>query len=140
MVQISSTTRESLFSGLGQRQLDDLLNRGRIVSFRAGELIIRRGDYGDVMYFVLKGMVEVVRVLGSDGPQFARMALGEGEFFGEVALLLEGQTRTANVVALEPVTCLMMTQVELEDLVNRHPAIALSMLKIMSKRIRALGP
>ena len=140
MVQVSPAARDSLFADLSDQQVDELLKLGQFVEFKAGELIIRHGDYGDVMYFILAGMVEVVRVLGAQGPQFARYALGEGEFFGEIALLLEGQTRTANVVALEPTRCLMLNRAQLEQMLNRHPGIALRMLAIMSKRLRALGP
>jgi len=140
MVQVSPTARDSLFAGLSDQQVDELLKLGRSAEFQTGELIIRRGDSGDVMYFILGGMVEVIRILGSQGPQFARYALGEGEFFGEIALLLEGQTRTANVIALEPTSCLMLNRSELEQMLNRHPGIALRMLGIMSNRLRALGP
>lgn len=140
MVQVSPTARESLFAGLSDQQVDELLKLGRSAEFQAGELIIRRGDSGDVMYFILGGMVEVIRILGSQGPQFARYALGEGEFFGEIALLVEGQTRTANVIALEPTSCLMLNRSELEQMLNRHPGIALRLLAIMSNRLRALGP
>jgi len=140
MVQVSTATRSSLFAGLSDKEVQDLLDAGRVVTFPAGELIVRRGDQGDVMYFILSGLVEVIRVLGTDGPQFSRLALGEGEFFGEIAILLEGKARTANVVALEPATCLVMSKEGLERAVERYPMMALSMLRIMSKRLRALVP
>lgn len=140
MVQVSSGARNSLFADLSDQQVDEVLALGRPVEFQTGEMIIRRGDQGDVMYLILSGMVEVVRILGAQGPQFARYALGEGEFFGEIALLLVGQTRTANVVAIEPTTCLMVNRSQLEQMLNLHPAIAIRMLSIMSNRLRALGP
>jgi CRP/FNR family transcriptional regulator len=140
MVQVSSGARNSLFADLSDQQVDEVLNLGRSVEFKTGEMIIRRGDQGDVMYLILSGMVEVIRILGAQGPQFTRYALGEGEFFGEIALLVVGQTRTANVVALEPTTCLMLNRPQLEQVLNQHPAIAIRMLAIMSNRLRALGP
>lgn len=140
MAEVSTTARNSLFAGLSDKEVQGLLDEGRVIAFQAGELIVRRGDQGDVMYFILNGLVEVIRVLGTDGPQFARLALGEGEFFGEIAILLEGQSRAANVVALEPTTCLMLSRDGLERMVERYPTMALSMLRIMSKRLRALVP
>ena len=140
MVQVSGLVREALFGGLTDTDVAALLKQGQTVTFQTGELIIRRGDHGDVMYIILSGMVEVIRRLGNEGPQFTRLALGEGEFFGELALLLEGQPRTANVIAIEPTTCLMLSRDELEQTVMRHPVIALSMLRVMSRRLRAVGP
>lgn len=140
VAQVSKLVRDSLFQGLSDAQMDEVLKQGKYVDFQPGELIIRKGDQGDTMYIILEGMVEVVRFLGSDGPQFTRLALGEGEFFGELALLLEGQPRTANVVAIEPVTCLMLSRQQLETVITQHPTIALSMLKVMSRRLRAVGP
>ena len=140
MVQVSQTARSTLFQALTDQQLDDLVQEGKLASFRPGELIIRQGDEGDVMYLILGGLVEVIRILGTGGPQFSRLALGEGEFFGELALLLEGQTRTANVMALEPTTCLILSRTDLERLLSRYPLMAVSMLTVMGRRLRAIGP
>ncbi len=62
----------------------------------AGEVIIREGDEGDRFYLVRQGKVAVQR--GSDRQFLAE--LGEGDFFGELALLT-GQPRNATVVAME---------------------------------------
>ena len=140
MVQVSQTARSTLFQALTDQQLDDLVTEGKLASFRPGELIIRQGDEGDVMYLILGGLVEVIRILGTGGPQFTRLALGEGEFFGELALLLEGQTRIANVMALEPTTCLILSRTDLERLLTRYPLMAVSMLTVMGRRLRAIGP
>ena len=140
VVEVSKLVRDSLFQGLSDAQIDDLLRRGKQISFQPGELIVRKGDYGDTMYIILSGLVEVVRFLGKEGPQFTRLALAEGEFFGELALLSEGQPRTANVIAIEPTTCLMLSRPEVEHALLIHPLLALSMLKVMSRRLRAVGP
>ncbi len=54
-----------------------------------GDFIVTAGDVGTEMYFISQGEVEVVvdgRVVGT---------LGEGSFFGEIALLFESK-RTGN--------------------------------------------
>ncbi len=39
---------------------DILLNDARIVTFRRGDIVIRRGDYGNAVFFVLRGSVRVL--------------------------------------------------------------------------------
>jgi predicted MFS family arabinose efflux permease len=74
---------------------------GRLVRRRvgAGETILTRGERGDAFFVIAEGTVEVTPV---EGP--ARR-LGQGEFFGEIALLRD-VLRTATVVATNDVELL----------------------------------
>ena len=67
--------------------------------YETGETIVRQGEIGDRFYVVAKGKVEVVREEG--GRSTVLSTLGEGEYFGELALLKD-LARTATVRALEP--------------------------------------
>ena len=62
----------------------------------AGEVLIRQGDEGDVVYVIAEGRVSVSR----DGD--ALRELGRADVFGELALILD-VPRTATVTASEPV-------------------------------------
>src|SRR5262245_27938900 len=138
MPSISPIARTGLFRSLTDGQLASLSEGGRWLTFRSGEQIIRQGDPGDLMYFIMRGQVEVDRRLGNGGPHFARLALEEGEFFGEMALL-EQRPRTATVTALEPTECLAVNREQLNELLRASPDLAVSMLGVMSRRLRALG-
>jgi voltage-gated potassium channel len=61
-----------------------------------GDYVVRAGDKGRSMYFVSRGVLEVV---SPDGETVLR-TLSEGDFFGEVALLSDAP-RTASVRAVE---------------------------------------
>jgi CPA1 family monovalent cation:H+ antiporter len=89
-----------------RRKLCRLLKARLVVP---GETIVRRGERGDSMYFISSGAVEVR--LPSGEP----IRLGSGEFFGELALIME-QPRNADVVALGYCRLLTLARRDLERL------------------------
>ena len=61
--------------------------------------------------------------------------MGEGEFFGELALL-DDRPRSANVVATEDTELIILKRTDFQELVNRVPAIAVSLLEELAGRLR----
>jgi len=78
--------------------------------------VIRRGKVGDCMYFIAAGEVEV-----DIAPTPVR--LGEGAFFGELALLGDS-IRTANVSTTKPSTLLVLDLADFRTLMAHHPELA----------------
>jgi putative ABC transport system ATP-binding protein len=64
-----------------------------------GDVLFRQGDYGELVYVVDVGRVEVVREL-ADGGEEVLASLGAGEYFGEMAPLL-GLPRSGTARAVE---------------------------------------
>ena len=62
--------------------------------YMPGDLIVRKGDHGNSMFFISKGSVRILDGSGQD----SLAVLGEGSFFGETSLLRE-QPRNATVYA-----------------------------------------
>lgn len=100
-----------------------------------GEEIVRQGEPGDSMFVVQSGRVEVVGS-GDDGP-VVLATLGPGEFFGEMAIF-ERQTRSATVRAAGEARVLTVDRRTLMRRIQRDPTLAFNLLRIMSRRIRAL--
>ncbi len=71
------------------------------LSFAPGELIIRQGDHGDAGYIIVEGRCEVFKE--SQEQRISVTTLTAGDVFGEMAIL-NGETRTASVAALEHTT------------------------------------
>jgi voltage-gated potassium channel len=84
--------------------------------FPEGAVIMRRGQAGDCMYFIVDGEVEI-RL------QTQELYLGPGQFFGEVALLTAAP-RNATVVAAQACTLLSLDIVDFHELLARHPELA----------------
>ncbi len=104
-----------LFGSLNASQIAEIatLLRPRITI--PGEVITRKGDIGDAMYFIASGRVEVQL-----DPE--PVELKGGDFFGEIALV-EQTTRTADIVALTSCQLLALRDQDFYDLMEQNPAI-----------------
>jgi len=80
-----------------------------------GERLIRKGDPGDSMYFVVSGDVEVD--MESGAPQGRLTA---GDFFGEIALIAE-RPRTATITAISACRLLVLHKDDFEKFMEAHP-------------------
>jgi len=104
------------FHNIGASLIAEVARLLRPRDFPEGAVIMRRGQAGDCMYFIIDGEVEI-RL------QSREAYLGPGQFFGEVALLT-GAPRNATVVAAQPCTLLSLDIVDFHELLGRHPELA----------------
>lgn len=120
----------TLFGGFSDRQIAGVLAVAKERRFAAGEQIIRRGEEGGLgFYLILEGRTEV-----RDGDTVLAR-LGPGEHFGEMALLLDDTPRTADVVAVEDTTCLVISQWAFRSLVAAHPDMAIAVMGELARRL-----
>jgi membrane protein len=104
-----------------------------IRDYPPGEVIVSEGDVGKIMFSILSGSVNV-RKKGQ-----AIRVFGEGEYFGEMSMLLNAP-RTATVVAGEAGAEVIVISDRNFDLILRdNPAIVLSILKEMAMRLKTTG-
>jgi CRP-like cAMP-binding protein len=71
-----------------------------------------------------------VRVDGKDVTK-----LGRGDFFGEISVLL-GEPPTADVVALDPLQCLVLAGPATEAFLNGHPKVMYRLLQAEAMRLK----
>jgi voltage-gated potassium channel len=119
------------FHNIGASTIADVARLLRARHYPAGNVIVRRGEAGDCMYFVVAGEVEIQLA-----PQPIR--LGPGEFFGEIALLTGGP-RTATVVAVQRCTLLILDIVDFRQLIGRQPDLARIIHEEAERRLVAAG-
>jgi CRP-like cAMP-binding protein len=103
--------------------------------YQSGEIIVRQGEVGDCMYFVQSGKVEVIKE--SEGREVRLAELGEGEFFGEMALF-ERDVRSATVRPLGEVRVLSVDRKMFLRKIHDDPSLAFRVMQKMSRRIREL--
>jgi glucose-6-phosphate 1-dehydrogenase len=103
------------------------------VAFDPGDDIIRQGEAGREMYFISRGEVEVL-----DGSGSRVAALGEGDFFGELSLLLS-QPRNATVRARTACDLFVLEQQDFAAALKGHPEFAGSLQEAARKRYPALA-
>ena len=112
-----SVTKVPFFATLGPAAIADVTNMLRTIDLPPRLTIIRKGQQGDCMYFIATGEVEV------DLPMGKKVRLGDGAFFGEMALL--GNTlRSANITTTKLSKLLVLDLVDFRLLMARHPDLA----------------
>jgi voltage-gated potassium channel len=111
-----SVSKVPFFAALGPAAIADVTHMLRTMDLPARTTIIRKGATGDCMYFLAAGEVEV------DLPG-KKVTLGEGAFFGEMALLGKN-LRSANITTTRVSKLLVLDLVDFRLLMARHPDLA----------------
>jgi voltage-gated potassium channel len=111
-----SVSKVPFFAALGPAAIADVTHMLRTMDLPARTTIIRKGQAGDCMYFIADGEVEV------DLPG-KKVLLGEGAFFGEMALL-GNNLRSANITTTRVSKLLVLDLVDFRMLMARHPDLA----------------
>ncbi len=116
-----------IFAELSTEQLDRIaaLLRPRVAV--PGEVLVRRGERGNVMFFLSSGAAEVDLT-------DHKIRLGRGDFFGEMALLDPRRRRGADVTALSYCQLLLLRSEDLRTLFATQPAIREKISKIAQDR------
>jgi CRP-like cAMP-binding protein len=124
-----------LFSDLGAEAFVALTEGLSVVRLAAGQAALIEGDEATAFYVVATGRLRVER-RGESGAPVVLAHLGEGEFFGEMALL-SGAPRNATVVAEEPSELLVIQAEVLRSLAGHHPHVAGSLRRFYRQRLLA---
>lgn len=121
-----------IFRLLEETDLANLADSLHRLSFGPGEHILRQGDSGDSMYFVVSGRVGIT-FRSPDGAEKQLAVFDSGDFFGE-ASLLTGENRTATATAISRVTCYRLDKAGLQRTMELQPELAEDMSVIMAHR------
>jgi CRP-like cAMP-binding protein len=111
------------------RQIGDVPTK----TFKPGEYIFREGDDAKGEAFMVhEGKVEIRRQFG--GEDRVLRVLGKGDLLGDYALF-RNAPRSANAVAADTVTLMLIPSNRLEHLVRANPALALALIKQLASRL-----
>jgi sigma-B regulation protein RsbU (phosphoserine phosphatase) len=126
--------RIPLFADLPAEELDRLMSALDVVHLRSGDILFREGDPGEHMYVMVKGELEINMASNTDNELILNI-LKEGEYLGEMSLIMPGGRRTAGARARGDVVLLSMSRKQFQDLLHRHPELANAMVKVLSQRL-----
>jgi CRP-like cAMP-binding protein len=110
--------RVPIFAGLDEAELGQISKAFETRRARVGARIIRQGEPGDTYYLIRSGVVEVLKRDGNQ-PETVVARLGEGDGFGELALLYD-QPRSASVRALTLVELLTLRRADFDRLLREQ--------------------
>ena len=123
-----------LLADLPEKALSDLAKRCSWRTFVPGEQIIDRKSDSCDLYFIVEGRSRVVN-FSLSGFEVTFDDREDGEYFGELAAL-DGEPRSANVVALENTVVACLSQEGFHDMLLTYPQVAVRLLMNMAKIVR----
>ena len=134
MKKIKLLQSVSLFWDLMEEELGYIAEKMVAKHYENGNYIFLEDSEGEQCFFVGEGSVKVTR-LSKDGREVILAMLNAGDFFGEMSLL-DGESRSANVIALEKTEVLTLNRDDFLVVLNDYPQISIQLLKEMAGRLR----
>lgn len=118
-----------------------IAEQGETRAYKPGESIIREGESGQDLHFLLEGKVRVSKKSGDK--DLLLVELSPGNFFGEVGVVsFNPSPSMATVVALEPVQTFVLTRDAADRILHAHPESAAMLFRvlgvILSEKLRKL--
>ena len=111
-----TVSKVPFFTELSPKLIADVTQILRVIDLPARTIIFRKGQKADCMYFIASGEVEVELPANN-------VRLGEGAFFGEMALL-DNQPRGANISTTMYSQLLVLDVVDFRLLLADNPELA----------------
>ena len=112
---------EPMFKRFGSENLiKDLSAVLKQAIYLPGDFIILKGDIGEEMYFIAEGSVYI---LAAD-KRTVLNTLGKGAYFGEMAIFLDSNKRTAYVQADTFCNILILSKQDVDKLKKNYPSVA----------------
>jgi CRP-like cAMP-binding protein len=128
MTRLPALRPVSIFRGLSKQALFSVARKATEITYPAGTTVVSEGDPGDSMGVIIAGAVDVCK----GDHVVAKLAVGE--YFGELALI-DGEPRTATVVATEDLTLLTVTAEDFDALLT-DPYFARAVMRNLAQRFR----
>lgn len=126
--------KTELFADLDDAALEDLAARAVHRRYRKGNVIFVQGEQGERCFAIVSGSVKISAFL-PDGREAVLAMLGPGDVFGELSPF-DQAPRSADATAVEDAELLSLDATALRDAIARHPQIAMSLLHVLSHRLR----
>jgi len=133
-MSVNLLARIPLFSDLPPEELDRLMAALDVVNLKSGDMLYREGEMADKMYVIVNGKLEVNMASGTEEEMILNV-LHEGEYFGEMGLIMPGGRRTAGARARGEVVLLSISRDQFVDLLHRHPELGNAMVSVLSQRL-----
>lgn len=111
--------------------LDEVMDRGQLVEFERGSVLIKQGAETNEVYLILTGSCDVI----VNGRKVA--VRGPGNHVGEMAAIQPTQPRSASVVAAEKMAVFRLDEGVFSDLASRYPQIYRSVAQELARRLLA---
>ncbi|MBI65018.1 MAG: Crp/Fnr family transcriptional regulator [Candidatus Marinimicrobia bacterium] len=124
----------SIFSELSNNELEKIQKFFKVTDYPKGSMVILEEEFGDTVFIIKKGTVKITRV-NDEGKEVILSLMGEYEVFGEMSVL-DGEARSANVLAQEDCELLSIRSEDFLGLLKENFKISYELLAQLAKRLR----
>jgi CRP/FNR family cyclic AMP-dependent transcriptional regulator len=100
----------------------------KTATWKAGDIIFKRGDYADCIYMLVSGRVRLEEI---------DHVLESGDLFGEIGVFSPAHERTQSAPAISDVELLWLTESELAEVCYKNPVLAFHFLRLSISRLLA---
>jgi len=108
------------------------------ITYQKSEVIFHQGDFGDTMFIIQSGAIEISQSQNSHKNILA--LLEKGAFFGEMAIITD-HPRTADAIAVNQTVLLPVQKNEFLDRIKTEPEMALYILQgLIGRCVRIFDP
>jgi CRP-like cAMP-binding protein len=126
-----------LFRRLRPAQIARLAEASQVGLRQPGDTLLKQDEIGQALYVLLEGAargVAAVRRAGQESPR--AQSFSAGDYFGEMAVL-DPAPSVWTITISQPSQVLMLTQVQLAQLLRREPEIAIAIAQAASRLARS---
>ena len=116
----------NLFYNVKEDFLENASSVCKINNYPKGSMVILEEEYGDKLFIVKTGTVKITRV-NDEGKEVILALLGAGDFFGEMAIL-DGNSRSANVLAQEKCELVTINKEDFLEMLKKNFQICMNLL------------
>jgi CRP-like cAMP-binding protein len=131
--------KSPLFVSFEDDELDLVLTVAHQEEYGSGEVIFREGDFGDSLYIVLEGAIEIVKKGAAQDVKLA--TLRRNNSFGEMSVI-DIETRSASAIAAGEATVLRFNGSDLSLIFDKNikilATLATNIARILSRRLRSI--
>src|SRR5919205_1011544 len=123
-----------VFESLPKEELEKLALLARDACYGRGEVVPEPQEGGEKLYVLKEGRVQLYVNLCNKG-ELTLSVVEAGSIFGEIAVCGHGSEEVRARALMPSMVCTLKTEI-LEQLIQRHPAVALAIVRMQSERLR----
>ena len=126
LLQFYRLIRDVRHAGKGEFSIHGLLPYMTARNLAAGEVLVRRGDKADRLYYLSEGELEIAEL---------RKELAPGALIGEIGVFAHNQLRTATVVCKTACKVYELSEWQAKHLFFQDPAFGFSIMQLIITRL-----
>lgn len=126
-------SRFSIFERMKEENIREIIPYLKLDRFEKGDFVLRKGDFGNRLYIILSGRVDV---LNDDYIRIASM--GKGDIFGEMSLIT-GERVGTTLKAREQTAALRISSDHFRKFLNKFHLLHINLIRLMVQRMAEIN-